>query len=257
MNTTDNHFDIDRFSDDISRLGDGGSITDCVMEYLEPLGYSNFSYHIVVRASVDDVRHRETIGLTSYPKEWVRHYIARNFVNDDPVVSRVLAQRKGFVWSDGAGGMVFDGRQKTLMEDAKDAGIFDGVTVPLLSRGGEKAAFSLLLKDQAKTMSTTIQRFNMLRLIGEHLHARAARLAQEEHLIQGSKRRKTLLTPRETEVLTWVARGKSTWDIAQIVGISEKSIEFHLDAVRLKLQASNRTQAVVKAIMMGLITNEC
>ncbi|NVN09764.1 autoinducer binding domain-containing protein [Nguyenibacter vanlangensis] len=255
MNTTDEPFDIDRFADDINRLSDGSSITDCVMQYLEPLGYSNFAYHIVMRASVEDVRPRETVGLTSYPTEWVKHYIASGFVNDDPVVARVLAQRKGFVWSEGVDPADIGARQKALLEDARDAGIFDGVTVPLLSRGGEKAAFSLLLTNQAASSATNQQRFNLLRLIGEHLHARAARLAQEEHLISGSRRRKSLLTPRETEMLTWVARGKSTWDIAQIVGIGEKSVEFHLDSVRLKLQASNRTQAVVKAIMIGLISH--
>jgi DNA-binding CsgD family transcriptional regulator len=76
----------------------------------------------------------------------------------------------------------------------------------------------------------------------------------EEALTNSSKRRRSLLSPRESEALTWVARGKSTWEIARILDLSEKSVEFYLDSCKHKLQATNRTQAVVKAIVLGLIS---
>jgi DNA-binding NarL/FixJ family response regulator len=61
------------------------------------------------------------------------------------------------------------------------------------------------------------------------------------------------LNDREVEALTWVARGKTSAEIAQILGLSKRTIDFHVDNARGKLDASTRTQAVMKAADGGLI----
>jgi DNA-binding NarL/FixJ family response regulator len=61
------------------------------------------------------------------------------------------------------------------------------------------------------------------------------------------------LTDREIEVLTWVARGKSSSDIATILGISERTVNFHLDNAMRKAGVTTRVQAAVKCAMLGLI----
>src|SRR5713101_1855751 len=55
------------------------------------------------------------------------------------------------------------------------------------------------------------------------------------------------LNDREIETLTWVARGKTSAEIAQILGLTKRTVDFHLDNARTKLGAATRTQAVVKA----------
>lgn len=62
-----------------------------------------------------------------------------------------------------------------------------------------------------------------------------------------------LLTPRETEVLTAAARGMSNKEIARDLGISLHTVKFHLESLTRKLGASGRTEAVAKAIGMGLL----
>jgi DNA-binding NarL/FixJ family response regulator len=61
------------------------------------------------------------------------------------------------------------------------------------------------------------------------------------------------LNDREVEALTWVARGKTSAEIAQILGLSKRTIDFHIDNARNKLGAATRTQAVIKAADGGLI----
>jgi DNA-binding NarL/FixJ family response regulator len=61
------------------------------------------------------------------------------------------------------------------------------------------------------------------------------------------------LTDREIEVLTWVARGKSSADIATILAISERTVNFHLDNAMRKAGVATRVQAAVKCAMLGLI----
>lgn len=61
------------------------------------------------------------------------------------------------------------------------------------------------------------------------------------------------LTNREIETLTWAARGKTSEEIATILGLRKRTVDFHLDNARNKLGAETRVQAVVKAASSGLI----
>lgn len=68
------------------------------------------------------------------------------------------------------------------------------------------------------------------------------------------KKGKSLLSPREKEVLVWVAKGKSNSVIAEILGVSESTVDTFLRRIYTKLNATNRITAVVKAIRLGIIT---
>jgi len=61
------------------------------------------------------------------------------------------------------------------------------------------------------------------------------------------------LNKRETEVLAWAARGKTSMEIAQILELTKRAVDFHADSARAKLNASTRMHAAVKAASAGLI----
>jgi DNA-binding NarL/FixJ family response regulator len=61
------------------------------------------------------------------------------------------------------------------------------------------------------------------------------------------------LTPREQSVLEHLARGLGNKQIAAALGISERTVKFHVSSVFTKLGASNRTDAVARAAQAGLI----
>jgi len=61
------------------------------------------------------------------------------------------------------------------------------------------------------------------------------------------------LNERETEALTWIARGKTSAEIAVILGLSKRTVDFHLENARLKLGVQTRTEAVIKAAFGRLI----
>jgi DNA-binding NarL/FixJ family response regulator len=64
------------------------------------------------------------------------------------------------------------------------------------------------------------------------------------------------LTPRETEILTYMAQGYLNKQIADTLFISEQTIKNHITSILRKLDANARTQAVITAIKRGLITLE-
>jgi DNA-binding response OmpR family regulator len=61
------------------------------------------------------------------------------------------------------------------------------------------------------------------------------------------------LNDREVEILTWVARGKTSAEIAQIISLTKRTVDFHIDNARGKLGAATRTEAVIKATTGRLI----
>jgi DNA-binding CsgD family transcriptional regulator len=62
-----------------------------------------------------------------------------------------------------------------------------------------------------------------------------------------------LLSEREKACLLWTARGKSSWEIGRIMGISEHTVVFHVRNAMKRLGTRNRMVAVVMAVQMGLI----
>jgi len=62
-----------------------------------------------------------------------------------------------------------------------------------------------------------------------------------------------VLTDREREVLTWVARGKSAWEIGEVLQISKRTVDEHVRSATQKLGASNRTHAAAVGIRERII----
>jgi len=56
------------------------------------------------------------------------------------------------------------------------------------------------------------------------------------------------LTARETEVLKWIVHGKSDWQIGQILKISDKTVNFHVENMKRKYGVATRIQVVVLAV---------
>jgi two-component system, NarL family, nitrate/nitrite response regulator NarL len=62
------------------------------------------------------------------------------------------------------------------------------------------------------------------------------------------------LTERERDVIQRLARGMSNKEIAAALGVSERTVKFHVASLFTKLGASNRTEAVTRAVHAGLVS---
>jgi DNA-binding CsgD family transcriptional regulator len=60
-------------------------------------------------------------------------------------------------------------------------------------------------------------------------------------------------TPRQIEVLRWISSGKSDWQVGQILSISDKTVNFHVENMKRKLGVATRIQVVVQAVYEGKI----
>lgn len=62
------------------------------------------------------------------------------------------------------------------------------------------------------------------------------------------------LTKREIETLVWISKGKTSYETGKILGICEQVVKNYLENIKKKLNASNRTHAVVIALEKQLLS---
>jgi DNA-binding CsgD family transcriptional regulator len=86
-----------------------------------------------------------------------------------------------------------------------------------------------------------------LSYIAAHVFNRLAEIREMD------SRSSDMLTERELDCLNWTAAGKTSVEIAEILTLSEHTINHYLNRATKKLDAVNRTQAVAKALRLGLI----
>lgn len=90
--------------------------------------------------------------------------------------------------------------------------------------------------------------------MARHLVAEFARLATRL-TDDGPPERTRSLTERELEVLTWIARGKSNREIAQLATVSENTVKNHVRSIMSKLHVTSRTEAAMHAVRENLIAS--
>jgi LuxR family quorum-sensing system transcriptional regulator CciR len=177
-----------------------------------------------------------------YPEDWVSHYVDEGYGDVDPIMPRAAATATPYAWSQLTD---LSTRQKHMFDEAAEAGLRDGICVPIHGPFGEVFVMS---------MATSFGDVDMRRARSQlYLLAAQYRLAVLEMAGGSAAPPPVHLSDRERECLTWSARGKSSWDIGMILGISEFTTNFHIRNACTKLQASNRILGITKAIRLGLI----
>ena len=88
-----------------------------------------------------------------------------------------------------------------------------------------------------------------LQLFAVHAQDAAMRILTPS-LVSGDR---PSLTPRELEALRWTMDGKTAWEVAHVLGISERTAVLHINNAMHKLDCVNKHQAVLKALRLGLI----
>lgn len=184
---------------------------------------------------------------TTYPQEWISHYLLNNLMAIDPVVRHAKEASEPFFWSD----ITLSTSEKRIMGEAAEYGLsLVGYTVPTYDVGPYRGLFSITaapeLDDAGWSQFITDNKAEIAKL-GYRIHG----FAREE--IDPYDGYAINLSRREIECLQYIAAGKTHTDMAAILGISEHTVRSYCRALRLKLNCSTLAQAVAKACSMGLL----
>jgi LuxR family transcriptional regulator len=181
---------------------------------------------------------------TTYPVAWQKRYLSNHFQAVDPVIDSAFRSFSPVVWDD----EVFT-EQRPFWEEARAHGVRYGWTLAIQTRYGESGLISVARPAEAVSSSELDDiEAKLVWLAHTSMGAIGAIAAAKNPLAQLHE-----LTPREREVLRWTAAGKTSSEIGMILGIAARTVNFHVTSILGKLQAVNKTQAVVKAVLMDLL----
>lgn len=183
---------------------------------------------------------------TNYPEPWKDHYRDAGFHRLDPTILTASRSIAPVDWRR----LKSHGNFRKVFREAHDFGISElGVTIPVRGPYGDVGMLSVTRVCDAREWDGQMRHsLGDLQSAAVHLHDAAMRSDALSHIL-----RRPMLSTRETEILQWIAAGKSQLDVADILGISQRTVEVHLSSARDKLGALNTPQAVARAVGLGVI----
>lgn len=183
--------------------------------------------------------------ITSWPTDLLTQYDAEGLFEDSPTMRHIRTSSLP---------IAFDIKEisKTRKDNTKEKAIdlFErynmqrGAFFPACDPTGERGGIAFSGDRELFTSAEMLQ----LHMICSHTFERLYQVARHDGKVGDD------LTAREIDCLNWTAAGKTSAEIANILSLSEHTVNHYLNRATKKLDTVNRTQAVAKALRMGIIT---
>lgn len=181
----------------------------------------------------------------TYTDEWVKHCVSLSPLDFRRIAGLDIALSGLLDWSE----LHALPEALPLLAHAPDADSDrQMLSFPLRSLFGETAIFCVSAEMPAGDWQTQKKRFlTDFQILANYFHQHILRIYGHD------SENAILISARELDCLKWMAAGKTAWEASKILGISERTVRFHLNAAREKLDCLTTTQAVAKAVSQQLI----
>jgi len=183
--------------------------------------------------------------LLNYPDEWLKRCSEMGYDRIDPIVKKSRQRARAFRWSEVYNDASTTEIERRVFEEAATFGLRSGISVPM---HGPNSNFAIMSFAQPLKREFDNRTITYLQLAAAHFHLKVGKFANSRGVARVPD-----LSLREQECILWVARGKSSWDIGTILGISENTVNFHIKNAMRKLDVTSRTVAAIKAVDFGII----
>lgn len=195
----------------------------------------------------NQIQRMEKVLNVSYPSDWLNQYSQENFAQHDPIMRIHLGQGP-VIWEERFS-RAKGSEEKRFIAEASSNGMGSGITFSAASdRNNVVSILSIGGKEPGRNAALVA----MLNCLTPHLHQAAVRIAN----LPPASPSNMPLSQREYDIFHWMSRGKTNWEIATILNISERTVKFHVANVIRKLNANNRTHAIVLGMHLAMTPRE-
>lgn len=182
-----------------------------------------------------------------YPQAFLDRYDEAGHVNNDWALKHCLSEPERVALTTERATANLSSAEMQLEHECLDFGLEHFAMIPLrdgrMGKGGISAAFRGISEAEFRRLAAA--HVDDLRGIGLIFHSAMRSQPGLGGLVE--------LSPREREVLTWTAAGRSSKVIAHRLNLSTRTVEHHIASAAKRLGAHNRTHAVAKALVLNLI----
>lgn len=224
---------------------DEQSIMTLVRTLCKQMAFDHFRLAFI---SPSSIQRPDVLLFNGCPDPWVQTYDEKGLFAVDPVVRKGMAQSLPILWANLIAECCdqHDTAGLEVMMLAQDAGLHDGITIPWHGPNGHVGLLSLITRT-TRTEQQWLSAIPFLSWLSSHVFEAVVRVCTSAMPLR------VPLSLRELEVCQWAAEGKQVSDIAQILGITPRTVTFHLERITEKLGASSKSQAISWALKQGLV----
>ena len=216
-------------------------VFDKLADIARNLGFDHCAYGM--RSPLPLSRQR-VVMINNYPARWQAQYAHCNYLSVDPTVQHALRSPLPILWSD----ELFAGARE-FWEDARGHGLRYGWAQPCRDVNGTLGMLTVARSSEALSEAEMQEKNIRLAWLTQIAHLAMTRVLIKKLVPEANVR----LSSQETTVIRWTAEGKTTAEISVIMGLSVRTVTFHVGNVVKKLNASNKTAAAVRAAILGML----
>ena len=181
--------------------------------------------------------------FNNYPDDWNQEYQSNQYAIMDPPIAHAHKSTIPLIWSP----KTFETAPE-LQHGALNHGIEHGWSQAYRVHSG-LFMFTLARPDKSLIENEVLEKTAMLSWFSQSVSEALERLLSDDL----SSMPELSLTTREVEVLRWTANGKTSKEIAIILGVTESTVNFHLKNIIAKMNVSNKLSAAIKATALNLL----
>jgi LuxR family transcriptional regulator, quorum-sensing system regulator SolR len=232
---------IEEHSEELLRARDKDAAFTQILAAARDLGFDHCAYGLRWPLPIAKPRF---LLINNYPAGWREQYEAAGYLSIDPTVSHGRRSQNPLIWRD----EVFAGVPE-LWEGARSFGLAVGWAQSNFDASGVVGMLSLARAGEPITGSELQAKELRMRYLVCASHHVLSRMLSS----RSERGPEVFLTKREIEILKWLADGKSSREISDILHIAFDTVNFHVKNVITKFGTPNKTAAVVRAVLMGLV----
>ncbi|WP_316192617.1 MULTISPECIES: LuxR family transcriptional regulator [unclassified Bradyrhizobium] len=234
------------YSEALAEITTSDELLDLLPSFVDPLGVTGIFI-------ADLPSPRETLAplirLRGWNAAWIEHYNQQNYVHIDPIAQSLRETMTPYVWSEECSARRLTSSERRVMDEAKDAGLIDGFTIPI--HGPRMLTSCVSFSTNGQPLERSVRHcLHFMALLTYHRLNELTRTASCSAATQTSASR---LAPRELDCLYWAMRGMKSKEIAFQTRLSIRTVDQYIRTAILKLRAGNRGEAIRLAILNGLL----
>jgi DNA-binding CsgD family transcriptional regulator len=222
-----------------------------LLKMAEIMGFTHFIYvagKVSVGRKIVGWNNESSITIHNLAEEFVQQYHKGRFQASDPILHYAFDTYQPALWANIVSQADMNPLSKKTLYLAHDFDMKDGLIIPFHGPADDFGVLSFSTPSILRA-SPSIMVLALVKLYAQNLHECIRRHQMHYH----REMKKARLSARETDILYWISQGKTAAEVAQIYGISHRTIDTHITRVREKLDSVNTTQAVAKAMTMRII----
>ena len=204
------------------------------------------SYQHMLPIGLEHLYGPVAIYSKGYPEPVTERYVSERLYANDPLLKTAMRTGNPFWWWDVGQLTKLEPEHKEFMDLMRETKIGDGLAIPTFGPNGRNGFIGLGLGLN-----------NLKRPYSNHDVSLIQAYCQAVHLkycvITQASRKKKALSKKEIEVMVCVARGRSTNEISEKMGLSANTINTHLKRIYHKLDVTDRVSATLRFLALGYI----